>query len=261
VLADDDRMLPGALTRAIGVLDAVPTVGMVHTTFQIIDDHGEVVHDNGNWTGRPIADQVERGAEFIARSMPLMARVCFPSVVMRTAALPATCFEAPDGTFGDYVLWLRIALAWDVAFLAAAGAAFRIHRGRLSEDAYGPDIGMSHAFRPDACVHAEAAKLRFITSNSERLPNVRSLRRAARRCTTREMALFVSMMANGGRADGVRAVRSVARERPRLLIAPEIWRAGVKVLVGPRTVRRLQRAMKRDAAQRGPGSPLGSEPS
>src|SRR4051812_35115688 len=35
LVGDDDRLLPGALTRAVTFLDEAPSVGLVHTTFHV----------------------------------------------------------------------------------------------------------------------------------------------------------------------------------------------------------------------------------
>src|SRR4051794_24822077 len=40
LVSDDDRLLPGALARAVTFLDEAPSVGLVHTTLHTIDDRG-----------------------------------------------------------------------------------------------------------------------------------------------------------------------------------------------------------------------------
>jgi glycosyltransferase involved in cell wall biosynthesis len=243
LIGDDDRLLPGALTRAVQALDAAPNAGLLHTAFQIIDDHGAVVLAEGNWTGRATEDRFESGLEFIERSMPVMSRVCFPTVVMRTSAMPTICFEAADGTVGDYILWLRIALAWDVGFLATPGAAFRMHADRMSNN-FGTNAGAEHVFEPEACLGLEVAKLRFLAANASRLPDIAALRRSTRQCTVREMVVFASTSANDGRGRGGRAISRVVRAHWALVLVPGIWRAGMKVLLGPRIVQRLRRGMR-----------------
>ena len=62
LVADDDRLLPGALTRAVRCLDEAPNVGLVHTTFHVIDDRGEVIRADRSWTGDVAEDRVARGS-------------------------------------------------------------------------------------------------------------------------------------------------------------------------------------------------------
>ena len=52
--------------------------------------------------------------------------------MIRTAALPEVCFEAADEVCGDFVLFLRIALDWDIGFLATPGVELRVHGGQIS---------------------------------------------------------------------------------------------------------------------------------
>jgi len=230
LVSDDDRLLPGALTRAVRCLDEAPRVGLVHTTFHIIDDRGEVLRTDGNWTGAIARDRIQRGADFIAGAMRSGNPVCLSSVAMRTAALPDVCFEAADEVAGDLVLFLRIALDCDIAFLATPGIELRVHGGRLSNA-----FDQADNFRA-----LKESKLRFLAANSARLDHVPALRRAARGYTAAAMSLPVSIAARESREEGYRVLRRAVRSRPQLVLAPRIWRAAVKVVVGPRVLRYLR---------------------
>ena len=109
LLGDDDVMTPGALERAVAVLDANPDVGMVHTALNIIDGAGRLIRSVVNWTKDPNVDTKEPGQEFIRKSIRSGCRVCAATVMMRTAALAGMRFEPADGPTADVGLWLRIA--------------------------------------------------------------------------------------------------------------------------------------------------------
>src|SRR3954465_4537058 len=107
LVGDDDRLLPGGRTRAVTFLGQASAVGPVHTTFHVIDDRGDVIATDQSWTGDIGRDRVQRGSDFIVRSMRSGTPACLSSVLMRTAALPEVCFEAADEVCGDFVLFLR----------------------------------------------------------------------------------------------------------------------------------------------------------
>jgi len=230
LVADDDRLLPGALTRAVQFLDEAPSVGFVHTTLHVIDSRGEVIRADESWSGAVSEDRIERGADFIAAAMRSSTPVCLSSAVMRTAVLPEVCFDAADEVCGDLVLFLRIALGWDVGFVATPGVELRGHRGQVS-----------NAFaRADTLRALQESKLRFLAANSARLDDVPELRRAARRFDATAMNELPSIAAGESREAGMRALRQAVRDRPQAVVSPQIWRAAVKIAVGPKVVRSLR---------------------
>jgi glycosyltransferase involved in cell wall biosynthesis len=229
LVADDDRLLPGSLTRAVKVLDASPAVGFVHTTFNVVDAEGRVVVTNADQLDDVPVDMIQRGSEFISRTMRSGTPVCLSSAVMRTAALPEECFAAGEEVCGDLVLFLGIALDWDVGFLATPGIDLRVHPGQLS-----------NSF--DTAEHIaelREAKLRFVAANSNRLDDVGALRRSAREYTAVAMTRPVWTATRESRSEGFRALRRAIRERPQLLFSSTVWRAAVRVAVGPRLVRSI----------------------
>ena len=231
LIGDDDRLLPGALTRAVRLLDEAPAVGFVHTTFHCIDDHGAALRSDDTWSIGPVEDRVERGADFILGSMRALNQVCLSSAVMRTAALPEVCFEAVDGERGDVTLLLRVALDWDVGFLATPGVELREHPEQLSS-AFDEITTLTTVYD---------MKLRFLSNNETRLEHVGALRGTVRAYTAKAtMGLSVSMAARKSRAEGVQTLRRAIRLRPQLLLAPRTWLVAVKLTVGPRMLRRLR---------------------
>jgi len=233
LLGDDDRLLDGALTRAVSVLDRAPSAGFVHSAFQTIDHGGAVVDTATDWTKGLTADTLEPGRVFIDRTIPWATRVFTHSVLMRCAALPELVWDPADGMSPDYFLWLRIALDWDVQYLTTLGAQRRVHRGSLSTG-YGDVADGDYLVEPAAAVALRAGKLRFIDTFATRLADPQRLRRAAYRGSRRDLAAFSRAVATGSRRAGLRALTRTVRMQPGVVLEPVTWRALAKVVVGPR---------------------------
>lgn len=239
LVSDDDRLLPGALGRAVSAMDAMPTAGFVHTAYHVIDEHGDLVRADGNRSRWKREDRAQPGSDFISTSMGAPSQVFLSSALMRTEALPDVCFAAADEERGDVVLFLRVALDWDVAFLTTPGAESRIHPGQLSNalDAV------------DTLTTIRDAKLRFLSSNASRLEHVGALRRDARGYTATAMSIPVSVAARESRTEAFRALRRAFRVRPQLVLEPTIWRTTVKVVAGPSVLGSLRGVRARRGVQ------------
>ena len=88
LVSDDDRLLPGALARAVRFMDEVHTAGFVHTTYHVIDDRGDVLRTDGNRSGGVVEDRVQPGSDFIVSSMRAVSRVCLSSAVVEDGRAP-----------------------------------------------------------------------------------------------------------------------------------------------------------------------------
>ncbi|HEY8216653.1 MAG TPA: glycosyltransferase family 2 protein [Acidimicrobiia bacterium] len=241
VLGDDDRLLPGAMRRAIDALDRSPTAGMAHAAFETIDADGQIVETATDWTKGLTEDTLEPGAVFIERTMPWPTRVFAHSVVMRRAAFQVPMWDPADGAVADYVLWMRIALHWDVEYLATPAAQRRVHPATLSKD-FGAIEGSDYLITPDAIEVLRAAKLHFVDRHLGELRDPGALRRAARRGARRDLAVFVRGVAGHSRRGGLRALARAVRVQPTTLLDPIAWRGLAKIALGPRASARLGRA-------------------
>ena len=83
LLPDDDRLLPGSISRAVTALDEHPTAGFVHTTFDLIDTEERVIARSQSWSSGSLAAGLEPGAEFIRRALPVGCRVCTATAMFR----------------------------------------------------------------------------------------------------------------------------------------------------------------------------------
>ena len=132
IFHQDDLMLPGALRRLTEVLDRCPNVGFVFSNIQTIDSSGTVV--GGHWyPSLPEVDTVFSGKEFFRLLLREGNVVPCPTVMVRSR-----CFQE-SGRFDrrlrytpDLEMWLRLALRYDVAYIAEPLVRWRRHAGQES---------------------------------------------------------------------------------------------------------------------------------
>jgi glycosyltransferase involved in cell wall biosynthesis len=183
-LCDDDLLRPGALAHAVEILDGHPEVVLYHSAFDYIDEAGNVRIAGMDYAGRLPADTIETGEEFIAKSIIAGCRVCSSAAVFRVGVLPSPPYDPEADFAADYLLWLRLALGSNVYFCATAEAAYRLHAGTISSEWSDVIQGL---YRPKtgAIWHLWRIKDRFLRESAARLPQVRELRRDARRSSAR----------------------------------------------------------------------------
>lgn len=127
LLSADDLMVPGALARAIRLLDAEPSVGLVHgkdIQFQSSDSKPlpRTTSEHCSW-------KIIKGLEFIEESCSKGLNLAqAPTVTTRTALLKQAGFFRPDLPHaGDMAMWLNYAAYSDVGVLDAEQAYYRVH--------------------------------------------------------------------------------------------------------------------------------------
>jgi GT2 family glycosyltransferase len=138
LLSADDYLLPGALCRAAGVMDAHPEVGF---TF------GNVIElsDSGNETPRKRIMEVTNdsdkrileGREFIELSGGADNPVATCTAVVRTElqkSIGGYREELPHT--GDMEMWLRFAAYGSVGFISAYQGVYRLHSANMSAAYY-----------------------------------------------------------------------------------------------------------------------------
>lgn len=241
ILCDDDLLLPEFLDATVAVLDRQPRTGMVHTAFAVLDGNGDVVEDRADWTGGLTEDTVEPSQDFLAESMRWGCRVCSSAALMRTTALPADLFEEGDFPAIDFGLWLRMALDWDIAYVARPLAAYRIH---ATSESAGLGVPLAAGYRTGvAWVDQRAGvKARFLAGHAARLPNRAELARLAQRGRRFELVMMVRKATLPDRRllPTLRSLAVATRADPRVLADPAAWRLAAASLLGPRVVERIR---------------------
>lgn len=124
----DDVMLPENLSRKVTILDQRLEVGLVYSNVLVIDDRGNVTGQHWFFETEADSDTIYRGLDFFNILISGPNIVSCPSVVVRRA-----CYERLSGFdsnlpfTADWEMWLRIALFFDVAYLAQPLIQYRWH--------------------------------------------------------------------------------------------------------------------------------------
>ncbi|MCU1308777.1 MAG: glycosyl transferase [Acidobacteriaceae bacterium] len=130
LLSADDYLLPGALNRAVTLMERHPRVGftfgnaLVLSEQRITQTTDTLVCQNG--------ERILEGPEFISLS-GMENIVCTPTAVVRTdlqQKVGGYRTELPHT--GDMEMWLRLAAHACVGFLAALQAVYRRHASNMS---------------------------------------------------------------------------------------------------------------------------------
>lgn len=133
VFHQDDAMEAGNLERKVAALESDPQLGMVYSDAAIVDEHGR--HSGEHWFNAvdPNVDFVRSGQSFFDLLLGNLNVVSCPTVLARRA-----CYEQIGGfdtrlPFSvDMEMWMRIALFYDVAYLAAPLVQYRYHESNLT---------------------------------------------------------------------------------------------------------------------------------
>jgi len=242
ILGDDDMLYPTLLERAVGELDRNPRAGVVHSAFDLIGGHGEVLLPDVDWTYGLERDCVESAEEFLRESMRWSCRICASTALMRTAALPPDRMLLEDFPAIDFGLWLRIAAAgWDFAFLHDTLGAYRIH-GLAQSAAVDAPLGPGYVQGIETVSRLKAIKLRVLAQNDGRLRDVERLRRLAEEARRRELVVMARSLTLPERKPGptLRALAHAVRADPAVVLGAPPWKLAAGSIVGPRAVEWLK---------------------
>lgn len=243
ILSDDDLLQADHLARSVAVLDANPRVGMIHTAFDLIGPSGELLDAEVDWTHGLGGDAIEAGHEFLRQSMAGSCRVCPSTALIRARAIPPEPFLERDFPAIDFGLWLRLALEWDVAFLAQSLAQYRVHGSSHSASLdFDGSLGKGYLHGVETIASWRDLKLRFLETHGAHLPDQGSLRRStgkAMRDSLVQMARDRTLPERRFAATML-AVGEVARLEPRVLGEINVWRLVAASILGRRGVERLK---------------------
>jgi glycosyltransferase involved in cell wall biosynthesis len=249
LIPDDDLMLPDALERTIPVLEANPHVGLVHGCADLVDGDGAVVAGAHHMTGLD-GSTVEPGESFIRTAIDRGYTVHASTALIRSSAFARVRLRDEDFPVTDVGLWMRVALSWDIAFLARTVAVVRIHTESYTADGRGVTDG-GYVQQAEVIEKLREVKLRFLDEEADRFADVDELRRLARRATRRDLLDLAGHMTIPERRllPTARALASVAKHDPAILRELRTWRLLGASVLGRRTVERLkQRTMGGTAA-------------
>lgn len=241
IVCDDDHLSPDFLAETVSVLDEHPEAGMVHTAFQVIDGEGRVVQPEVDWTFGLEEDTVESGEDFLAESMKWGCRVCSSAALMRTAALPPEPFEEDDFPAIDFGLWLRMAVEWQIAFVARPLAAYRVHEASQTAQLAVPNAA-GYRTGVEWVTKREDVKRRFLQAYGDRLAEAATLMQLVPRSRRQELLVLVrqATLPERNPLSTLRMLGWAARADRRVVIDPAAWKLMVASVLPPRFVERAK---------------------
>jgi hypothetical protein len=236
-LPDDDLMLPENLQRKHEVLEARAEVGLVHSRYHLIDEASHIVRENTNWGHGPerFDDAMEDRRELLANSYN---RINLSTVLFRRA-----CYEKLGGfTIGrkgqiglafDYEYWMRIALYYNIAFLARPLVKWRIHSGSLTST----NLASDEARKVRQVL---AAKSFLLATCSKDMPDPLRREIVCRAHQTALRHLRDLLDAEVGKAPARRFLLDSVRMFPGMFRQREAWKLAAKCILNRRYIDRLK---------------------
>jgi GT2 family glycosyltransferase len=235
----DDLLTPGALQRAVAVLQAHPSVGLVY---------GHPIHFSGTELPRPRTDVggwlVWSGIDWLeARCRDGANVITSPEVLMRRSVLDVVGGQKPLAHTHDMELWLRIAAFSDVAYIVGADQAWhREHPASLSRAAGDPLVILAEI------------RMAFDTL-FDGLGALTAEQSAHRRDSRRAIAVAaVSTLLNdvdrGAESADHAALRQFALDTDPTVVATPEWRRLTQAAPGPTARGQLRRARGRIRQER-----------
>jgi glycosyltransferase involved in cell wall biosynthesis len=191
LLSADDLLAPGALSRAVSIMERDPSIGMVYgRAIHFYSEHelpsgevrsaGSIYYDGPRWIRR----RCRAGTNVITS----------PEVVVRSSvqrAVGGYRRELPHS--GDLEMWLRIAAVSNIAYVRAPQAFYRVHGASMQRTQFqGNMVDM---------VERRAAFRSFLRLSSEKPGNWDRLQQDVDRALAREALWDASRLYDHGRAE------------------------------------------------------------
>jgi len=177
LLSADDMLAPGALERAVNIMEADPTVGMVYGRTFHFHEETQLAEIPVDASGAQFTRYL--GSEWLTKRFRAGYNVITsPEVVVRGSvhkAVGGYRKELPHS--GDLEMWLRIAAVSDIAYLHHVQAYYRVHSSSMQRTKYKTsflDI-----------VHRKAAFDLFVQHHPD-VPHIHVLQRTLNRILARE---------------------------------------------------------------------------
>jgi len=216
-LDSDDLMLPGRIAAQAELLEAQPSLGLVHTDLMTFDERG-IIHRTRRAFSNPCGGMV-------------LDRLLLDNFITTSTVMAPTARLLDAGLFGeerrvseDFELWLRMAARWQVGFIDRPLVQYRRRRGSLSDDKLATALcalDVIETFWREHPQHRGAAPRIYRDSMAQHLSTAGS-----------------AALARGNRASALAfVVRSLWLDPG----AARSWKALVKTLIRPRPQARAER--------------------
>jgi glycosyltransferase involved in cell wall biosynthesis len=238
LLPDDDLMHPNLLARSVEALDRHPEAGMVHASARVVDADGAVIAAAHNMTRTLWEDTLEPGEAYVREAMKGGYRVNGSTVLFRTEAIRSRGLRYEQGDYPatDFALVLRLALDWDIAFIAEPLADYRVHGTTYTSQA-GADANQGGYVQGlEMILKIRDVKLRFLAEHGARFPDAGDLRRQARQAMRSELIERAGRLTLPRRRPGdtIRRLAEAAGVDRGVAIDPAAWRLLAGAFAGAR---------------------------
>lgn len=130
LLSADDALAPGALARAVGLMEANPNVGLTYGLGMLLEGEAE---PHGAPEAGAYEARVVPGARFLEFCAKNGNPVPTPCAVVRTRLqheLGGYLAELPHTS--DYEMWMRFAVRSDIGVIDAVQGYYRVHGAAMS---------------------------------------------------------------------------------------------------------------------------------
>lgn len=242
IFPDDDLMLPHNLERKVEVLRRHPRVGLVHSKYHVIDNSGTIVKPNTNWGHGPdrTIDAIQNGFEVLTVMLATYNIINAPTVLLRRACVDTVGdFTTRLRLTFDWEYWMRIAVYYDVAFLAEPLVKWRLHAASQTS-LYSHAVGKE--LTPQAFREELKTKRLMVTRYRRALPNPYRLRRQVRQEIVDRIIERADRMGQDGRrcpAAGI-FVLAMGRTFPEIFLTRGVWRLLLRSVLTEAAVNRLR---------------------
>jgi hypothetical protein len=232
LISADDRLTPGAIGRAVAVMEEHPEVGFAYGHAQYFEDDEHLPEVRTRERG----NRVQSGREWIRlRCRSGHSCISSPEVIVRTSVQLRVGRYDPDCTHAsDLNMWLRIAAVSDVGYVKGATQAFyRVHSESMLRSMLGSEGGQVVDL-----AERRTAFENFFDRVGGRVRGAGKLRETARRTLARQALWKASRAYDKGQAsgEGAREVEGLVRfaldTSPATRRLPEWWGMQVRRRIG-----------------------------
>lgn len=241
-LPDDDLMMPENLERKVDILRRYPNVGMVHSRFHMIDQSGKMIRESTNWGHGPErnADAVESGHVFLKRMLTGYCEVNLPTALFRKAVyVRLGGFTDGLSHADDFEYWMRLAVFFDIAYLASPLIKWRWHAGSLtSHHVKGETTGVTGEGLREQLL----AKRIILNRYWREIPESETLRRAVLRETRDRVVLQADVMMDNrsARREARAFLFKMCLAFPELCLSFHVWKTFLKTVLSRRSAQILK---------------------
>jgi glycosyltransferase involved in cell wall biosynthesis len=236
MLSADDALTPGALARAVALLERHPDSGMVYGRARVVGDDADL-----NIPEKEVSDEhlIMPGADFVRHCCAFANPVPAPAVVVRTKLQHRLGgYRAHLPHSGDMEMWMRFATQGSVGIVRAVQAYYRWHGSNMGTNYYSATLG--------DLTEQKAACDEVLTLWGSGLPDVELLANIVNRRVAEEAFWIASKAFDAGDVDRSRVCLEFAKEHFPEIERSRHWkRFQAKRLVGQVVWRRIRGVVNR----------------